>query len=264
MSPKRKQSNERSDSDANERRVQKPVLEVGQEVMSVWWDYDDDGNANNTWWPGVVTNVTVDKEKDFGYGLIRHYDIGFDDGDQLSSVPECYVFSREEYYLAIKSLTKKWDAIENIRDEESEDEWAKKVGWYNLSVDGETTESFPLLCDALEAYKAYKRGVKRPKFSTDEDDSSSVDSSFSFVNKSNHNFVCSHCNKAFKSKSGFHYHLGEHRVRGCHKMLSFTVDMNITQFLLMQITRCVNLSKLKQSYRIGHAGFVPKMPTTLK
>lgn len=224
MSPKRDRSNERSDSDANERRVRKPVLEVGQEVMSVWWEYDDDGNADNTWWPGIVTNVTVDEEKDFGYGPIRHYNIGFDDGDVLSSVPECYVFSREEYNLAIKSFTEKWDAIENVRDEASEDEWAKNVGWYNLSVDGEITESFPLLCDALEAYKAYKRRVKRPKLSKGEDDSSRVDSTF--AEKSNHDLVCSHCNKAFKSKGGFHYHLGEHRVRGCHNLLSFMLDMN--------------------------------------
>jgi hypothetical protein len=208
MSPERNRSNALYGSVANEGSVQKPVLEIGEEVMSAWWD--DEGDQ--TWWPGIVTDVTVVDKKGFGYGPIRHYDIGFDDGDHLSSVQEAFVFSKEEYNLSIKFIknhSKKWTAIEHITDEDSEDLWAQKVGWYDLSVDGKPTESFALLGDAL---KAYKRRVKKPKFSKDEEDAS-VGSSFScLAAEPNTERVCSHCNKAFKSKSGFEYHVGEYRI----------------------------------------------------
>lgn len=79
----------------------------------------------------------------------------FDDGDDLDDIEEFYVFLKEEYLLSMRKLDgnseSEWIGVKNVLDRKSIDKWAKIVGWYVASIDGQE-QPFSLLSNALRAY----------------------------------------------------------------------------------------------------------------
>lgn len=218
MESKRRRSND--NSEATRRCVQKPVLEIGEEVYSAWWP-DVERQEAPTWWPGIITSVTVKKEEDYGYGPLRLYSIEFKDGDSLHDVQDTFVISHKEYLIETKSQKNKHEGIKNVCDSTSNDAWARLMGWYEVKVHGKT-ESFPLLSEALQAY----RQLKKPRKLALQPDSSSGESCatrYAHDDKINvSNLVCFHCNKRFISRAGLSYHLGKNVLRsegGIHCIL---------------------------------------------
>lgn len=148
--------------------VQKPVLNVGDAVFSAWWP-DEARKEAAAWYPGVITTVTVDESVNYGYGALRLYGIQFDDGDVLADVSDAWVFPKDEYELLI---SKQWDSnsIRCCWDDQSEDLWAKFVGWYEVSAEG---RAYSLLRDAVQACKTSTAASSRPTKSVSGDNASS-------------------------------------------------------------------------------------------
>jgi hypothetical protein len=130
-------------------RVQKPVLNLGDKVYSAWWP-DNNWKKPATWWPGIITNITVRCDVDHGYGPLRLYGVHFDDGDVQKNVEDVYVFPKEEYELTTSDEQN--CMIRNVVDANSQDGWAQFVGWYEFSDGQGAIRSFSLLLDALDAY----------------------------------------------------------------------------------------------------------------
>ena len=112
----------------------KPLFEVNDHVYAPWYS-SGKSRAEQAWYPGVVKSYTTVKNGE--YGPIRRYDIRFDDGDELDNIEDYCVFSRKDYLLSGK---KDWIGVENIFDSRSKDPWAKKVGWYEVTI-GESVSS---------------------------------------------------------------------------------------------------------------------------
>ncbi|KAL7484616.1 hypothetical protein ACHAW6_010247 [Cyclotella cf. meneghiniana] len=168
--------------------IQKPVLQVGDAVFSAWWP-DIERNEPATWHPGIITNVKVDHSKNFGYGPLRLYDIGFDDGDMLNKVWDVFVFPRDEYFLnTSEQMT--WRGIENVTDEQSKDDWARIVGWYVVSIDGHAPKTFPLLSEALKACNSSAVLPENQALSSTVAESNSCRSQWSPPAKKSAKFTC--------------------------------------------------------------------------
>lgn len=58
----------------------------------------------------------------------------FEDGDELGSIEDAYIFKREDYLLTGQA---KWLGVKNVVDEDSHDLWANLVGYYTANIDGE-------------------------------------------------------------------------------------------------------------------------------
>jgi hypothetical protein len=172
MDPRTRKSDTASNDDSNASnlapnigQIQRPVpvLKKGDKVHSAWWP-DSDWKEEPKWYPGVVTSVIVNHEENYGYGSPRFYKIDFDDGDMLNGVEDIYVFPKDEYKLSTSCLEKVWGCIRNVCDENSKDNWARIVGYYELSVsvEGQPPQAFPLLTEALAAHKRLlSKGIKR-------------------------------------------------------------------------------------------------------
>jgi hypothetical protein len=168
MDPRTRKSDTASNDDSkasnlapNKGRIQRPVLKMGDKVHSAWWP-DSDRKEEPKWYPGVVTSVTVNHEENYGYGSSRFYNIDFDDGDTLNGVEDIYVFPIDEYELSTSCWEKDWGCIRNVCDENSKDNWARIVGYYELSVEGQPPQAFSLLTEALAAHKRLlSKGIKR-------------------------------------------------------------------------------------------------------
>jgi hypothetical protein len=192
------------------------MLEVGEEVVSGWWnDEDVERKENPTWWPGVITSVTVKREQDYGFGPARFYNIEYNDGDVLNDVHEVFVFPKYEFDVIRNIDIEDLVGIEKVCDENSKDHWAR-IGWYNVSVDDGATESYFWLGDALEAYKRLPKKPERHDIhndaydaSSDEDDASYADSCKDLSS----GLLCPRCNKHFSTKSGLAYHLSEYLLQ---------------------------------------------------
>ncbi|KAL7546752.1 hypothetical protein ACHAWF_010085 [Thalassiosira exigua] len=147
----------------------KPRLEEGEEVYALWRARGRSRSCG--WYPGKVTGR---RELGHGgpYGPIRFYDVRFDDGDERSNVQDHLVMNKRDYLLSVRRNVesydgdgsdddgggggeKKWIGVKNKVDRNAfrDDDWARKVGWYVTTVDGEE-RSFSLLSDALLAYDA--------------------------------------------------------------------------------------------------------------
>ena len=133
----------------------KPLFEKGDNVYAAWWDPDTDTKRRNKaeWFPGVVIAY---KETSIGasskYGPTRLYHIIFDDGDELDNIEDYFVCSKTDYELTVKY--KKPIGVRNRRDAKSTDEWAKIVGWYEITGEDGKVQSFSLLTDAMRARDA--------------------------------------------------------------------------------------------------------------
>ena len=106
----------------------KPLFEVNDPVYAPWFS-SGQSRAEQTWYPGVIKGYTT--VKNGAYGPTRHYDVRFDDGDELDDIEDYCIFSREDYLLSAK---KEWIGVENKTDNRSSDQWAKLVGWYEVTI----------------------------------------------------------------------------------------------------------------------------------
>eukprot|EP00956_Cyclotella_meneghiniana_P039348 scaffold170218_cov64-Cyclotella_meneghiniana.AAC.1 len=70
----------------------------------------------------------------------------------MNHVEDYFIFSREDYLLSGRS--DKWIDVEIKKDHNSDDLWAKCVGWYEANIDG-NMYVFPKLYDALKTYDAH-------------------------------------------------------------------------------------------------------------
>ena len=138
----------------------KPLFNKGDEVHAAWWDPSLDMNQpsgkNASWYPGsILSYKTIGKNM---YGPLRLYHIKYEDGDELKSLEDCWIFTKTDYELTMKldeeeggcgwtnvGITKRYDT-------KSTDMWASKVGWYEwVGADGEV-QSFSFLSDAMKAH----------------------------------------------------------------------------------------------------------------
>ena len=142
----------------------KPLFEVGDAVYAAWWDPKLNMNKrtglNASWYPGsVLSYKTIGRNM---YGPLREYSIKYDDGDVLQQLEDCWIFSKMDYELTMKFDQWKPIGVRKKFDKQSDDMWAKRVGWYEVTVDGEN-QSFSFLYDAMKAHDACvirKHGVQ--------------------------------------------------------------------------------------------------------
>ena len=88
---------------------------------------------------------------DSDYGPQRFYDIEYDDGDELHGVDDVYVVRKKDYELSTRESVGRWKGITLETDDDSTDLWAKRMGWYSVSIEGDDYR-FPYLSQALRAY----------------------------------------------------------------------------------------------------------------
>lgn len=140
-------------ADPNYRHFLKPRFRVGDQVYAAWWPSD---TSPASWYAGTVKSFCDvecnGNENSITYGPLRFYDVAFDDGDEQDDILDAFVFDRSDYLLTLRHQT--WLGVKNVVDENSEDDWARVVGWYNAVIEGEE-RSFSLLLDALRAHDAY-------------------------------------------------------------------------------------------------------------
>lgn len=150
----------------------KPLIKARSAVYAAYWPPDDTSRETDpSWYPGVVSSYKMSKlPSEDRYGHVRYYNINFDDGDVLKNIPDHFVFAAEDYLLHLrhddddnKKGKKKppWTGVKNVTDKRSKDQWAKHVGWYVATIEGEK-HTFSLLSHALKAYDASvvkKKGV---------------------------------------------------------------------------------------------------------
>jgi hypothetical protein len=107
-------------------------------VYAPWWQ-DREQNTQQYWYPGVIINYKTVQD-DGEYGPVRHYSVRFDeDNDEVHSIEDACVFSREDYLLSTSLTDEKdgrtgWIGVKNVVDENSNDLWARVVGWYEASI----------------------------------------------------------------------------------------------------------------------------------
>lgn len=166
--PPSRQDNDHDDDDATEtksptgedRSHLKPLLKVGDEVYSAWW-LNEDRSDDPTWLSGIIKSCKeVEQEDDGQYGPTRMYDVTFDDGNEgeIDGIEDRYVFPKEDYLLSTKRGDREWVGVNNVVDENSTDQWAKIVGWYVATIDGDE-QSFSRLsgkcCMKFRLVKVY-------------------------------------------------------------------------------------------------------------
>jgi len=131
----------------------KPDLRVGDEVWAAWWENRGEGEVcqaeSGGWYPGRIKRVREQGGSD--YGPQRYYDIEYDDGDELHGVDDVYVVRKEDYELSTRENVARWKGIALETDDNSTDLWAKRMGWYSVTIDGDDYR-FPYLSQALRAY----------------------------------------------------------------------------------------------------------------
>lgn len=154
----------------------KPLLKVGDEVTAAWWPPttpDITEVAPSGWYRGVIASFkTVFPNKSSSsnyYGPVRVYSVNFDDGDFGSDIPEQFVFLHEEYEIMTMhdddgedDEDMVWKGVRTVTDRHTDDPWAKHVGWYVATIDGQD-HTFSLLSDALRAVDSFVVSTKGSK-----------------------------------------------------------------------------------------------------
>ncbi len=124
----------------------KPCIKKGEKVYACWGVRNGLGQE---WFPGRVWDV---KEYAIGdYGPQHKYDVVYDDGDTESNVQEIWVMKKNEYEMGIKKPEESWIGVTNVTFPESKDNYAKLIGWYKLTCDGDHPV-YSSLGDALRAH----------------------------------------------------------------------------------------------------------------
>lgn len=90
---------------------------------------------------------------DRGYGLQRTFDIIYDDMEKETEVGEIYVMKKVDYELCLEKGEANWIGVKNVTDPDSEDAFARAVGWYEVNFeDSDDTYAFGSLQEALRYY----------------------------------------------------------------------------------------------------------------
>ena len=112
------------------RQITKPVYMVGETVYAPYTQ-----NGGNEWYPGHITQV-IKTDQTTEWGRTWKYNVMFDNGDKESGIEEEFVFETEEYLLLMSGYLENQNAIKNIVDTNSTDNWAKDVGCYEVTIGG--------------------------------------------------------------------------------------------------------------------------------
>ena len=164
----------------------KPLLKIGDEVTAAWWPPstpDITEVAPSGWYRGVISSFKTAHPNNKSssssntnnyYGPVRSYSVNFDDGDVGSDIPEHFVFLHEEYEIMTMHDDDDdreddddaedivWKGVRTVTDRHSDDPWAKHVGWYVATIDGQE-HTFSLLSDALRAVDSFVVSTKGSK-----------------------------------------------------------------------------------------------------
>lgn len=160
----------------------KPLLKVGNEVTAAWWPpttKDITEVAPSGWYRGIISsyktvypNNNSSSSNNNYYGPVRLYSVNFDDGDFGCDIPEHFVFLHEEYEIMTMHDDNDgendddedivWKGVRTVTDRHSDDPWAKHVGWYVATIDGQE-HTFSLLSDALRAVDSFVVSTKGSK-----------------------------------------------------------------------------------------------------
>ena len=126
--------------------MEKRIFEEGRKVHAPY---------GRKWYPGKVSTMrVVGNEGEYGQQVV--YDILFDDGDNANGVSCDLVFDSDDYNLGVEYLTSQ-NNIKNVLDGNSKDEWAKDVGWYVATINGQLL-AYPLLSEAKRAVEDAQTG----------------------------------------------------------------------------------------------------------
>jgi hypothetical protein len=162
--------NEDSDNDDNNNDTPltalKPSLEKGDKVWAGWWDLSKKKGMNKTgapWYEGTVHAVKevarYGDSRASDYGPIRLYDIHYADGDKLKRVLDVFVCPKRDYELTSKIKSKHWKGVRNRVDKNSTDQYAREIGWYEVSsIDG-PEKNYATLYEAMK--QSDRRTIKR-------------------------------------------------------------------------------------------------------
>ena len=158
----------------------KPLLKKGDQVTAAYFPPSSgDADEPSGWYRGTISSLRTTASKrgqktNACYGPVRYYTVHFEDGDIGRDIPEHFVFLQEEYELLIMNDDEddednetEWKGVRTVTDSQSEDEWAKDVGWYVATIDGEE-HTFSLLSDALRAYDSFIVSTKGFKVQKDD------------------------------------------------------------------------------------------------
>jgi hypothetical protein len=133
----------------------KPALQEGDEVWAGWWGENDTINTIGAkWYPGTVHAVReVDQIEDSRadkYGPIRVYDIHYEDGDISNGVLDAFVLPKKEYLFHVKKpIEGLWKGVRPKTDKSSSDWYARELGFYATTIDGEE-QIFSTLHEAMK------------------------------------------------------------------------------------------------------------------
>lgn len=114
--------------------------EVGDKIYARWIA----AGESDSWYPGTVNGYKVINTGK--YGPIRAYDIHFDDGDHDPRLMENYVMSVDDY-LCRSDDSEELKGVFHRKDEDSSDEYAASVGWFETDFTGGRV--FSSVCDAM-------------------------------------------------------------------------------------------------------------------
>ncbi|KAL7543947.1 hypothetical protein ACHAXR_013318 [Thalassiosira sp. AJA248-18] len=166
---KEDQENDSTEKNWTEGNV-KPLHSVGDVVWAGWWEGDDqDEDKEVSWHEGKIDGIRT-LDHDGRYGPRREYSVSYIDGD-AKTVPDHFVMGKEEY--AFSMINDQGPMIKNIKDETSNDDWARIIGWYEVEINGETVK-FSKLSDAfyntnsVNAEKNWTKEIVKPLHSVGE------------------------------------------------------------------------------------------------
>jgi len=139
-------------------KVNKPTFEEGDYVYGKRCSNSDISTAP-IWERGIIKSYKEYKDID-GYGPRRTYNILLDNGDLLDDLEDYQVMLEREYLLSKRIQESEWKGVKHICDKESNDPWAREVGWYTVNIEG-VEDTFVHLSDTLTAYDISQAQSKR-------------------------------------------------------------------------------------------------------
>lgn len=129
-------------------RKKKPEFKRGERVHALWPD-------ENKWFPGRIWDINIKPKSDNGYGPERSFDIIYDDGEKNTGVKEIHVMKTSDYEVCMLKGEKDWIGVKNVTDPDSQDEFARTIGWYEVNFEG-SNESF-IFASLHEALRYYDK-----------------------------------------------------------------------------------------------------------
>ena len=151
----------------------KPIFRKGEKVYAMI-NQNSLSDEKDNWLPGRVWASTVTCES--SYGPVKTYEISeyyrsiqyllfsncfvltlihlsvFDNGEVEQSLDEVWVM-KEKDYIALRAKPKEfaWIGVQRCTDQDSNDEYAKKVGWFETYC-GEDLQIHTSISDAMRAH----------------------------------------------------------------------------------------------------------------